>query len=156
MDSEFKKQSTAYEHWLASLFIKAPHLPAHVRDTLVTIAPWFALIAGVIGLFATVPALFSTLFVASLPFAPFMVHAMFPGLVVSFVVLAVSSVLDLLAFKPLSLRKKHGWNLIFYAVTLSLIATLLTTILGGGAVSGILGALIAYWFLFEVRDLYKA
>lgn len=146
---------TALESSLAPLFAKFPHLPVHIRQTLAGFAPWLALIGGILGLLSFVPALFSLLFVsAALPFAP-MMGGWYPMIIISLICTGISSVLSLLAFKPLSTRRKQGWNLLFYSTTVNAAAAILSLIFGSGAIGGIIGAVIGYWLLFEVRELYR-
>ena len=47
---------SALETWMVPLFAKAPHLPESARQTLAKIAPWLALIFGILGLFGILSA----------------------------------------------------------------------------------------------------
>jgi hypothetical protein len=145
----------ALEAQLAPVFASAPHLPPHVRTTIAEFAPWVALIVGIIGLFGIIPALMATFFVASFPLAP-MMGGWYPAAIVSLLCGAVSSVLCLLAFPPLRKRQKKGWNLLFYSSTLSAVSSVVTLIFAASGFMGIIGAVIGYWLLFEVRELYRS
>ncbi|MDD5054834.1 MAG: hypothetical protein PHZ00_01030 [Candidatus Peribacteraceae bacterium] len=148
----------ALESQLAPVFSNAPHLPPHVRTTIAEFAPWVALIVGIVGLLGIVPAfmavMMSTFFVVSVPVVPMM--AVNPVMIVSLLCGAVSSVLCLLAFRPLGKRLKKGWNLLFYSSTLSALSSVVSLIFVYSGFMGIVGAVIGYWLLFEVRELYRA
>lgn len=145
----------ALEAQLAPIFSKAPHLPPHVRTTIAEFAPWVALIVGIIGLFGIIPALMATFFVASFPLAP-MMGGWYPAAIVSLLCGAISSVLCLFAFRPLGKRQKKGWNLLFYSSTLSALSSIISMIFGYSGFIGIIGAVIGYWLLFEVREMYRS
>lgn len=59
-------------------------------------------------------------------------------------------VLYLLAFSPLKARKKSGWNLIYYALLISLLSNLVQLNIFGFIVGGLLG----FWILFQIREKY--
>ncbi|HLD64321.1 MAG TPA: hypothetical protein VI913_05495 [Candidatus Peribacteraceae bacterium] len=149
-----QKQLAALEGWMAPLFAKAPHIPKNGRDMLVQIAPWLALIFGVLGVLGSI----SAMGILSSFALPYMVGYGMNGalLTVALFVSLVASVLEVMAWKPLSEHKKKGWNYLFYGVVLTTIATILQMFFGYGNVGGIIGALIGFWLLFEVRGMYHA
>ena len=59
-------------------------------------------------------------------------------------------VMYLMAFSPLKARKKSGWNLIYYALLVSLLSSLIQFNIFGFIVGGLLG----FWVLFQVREKY--
>lgn len=80
----------------------------------------------------------------------------------------VATILQLLAFTPLKVRMKKGWNYLFYGLLLGALSTIVSVIgsafaasiySGAGAVSslisGAIGFIIGGWLLFEVREQYK-
>ena len=73
-------------------------------------------------------------------------------------VLIVQGVLYLLAFPGLRDRKKKGWDYVFYAALVSVVYSVVSLFTGYNAVSGflgaIIGALISFWLLFQVRSAY--
>ncbi len=158
MDADLRvkaeKKMVALEAWMAPLFAKSPHLPDTARQSLVKIAPWLALIFGVLGLFAilsagaltSVSGMIAVGFIGA-GFAPLM-------LFISLIVGALACILDLLAYKPLLQRKKMGWNFLFYGVVLTTCTSILGIFLGSSVIGNLLGSLIGFWLLFEVRDLY--
>ena len=153
-----KKHVSAIESSLASLFAKTPHLPQNIVEILVTIAPWLALLFGVLGVLALLPMLMI------IPMASFSAPMMgavatygwYPMMIVGFFAGIVSSALNLLAFRPLLKRLKKGWNFLFYSTLLSVVVTLVQIVFGSSGVFSIVGSLIGLWLLFEVRNMYKA
>ena len=136
------------------LFQKAPHLPQNARQTLVDVAPWLALLGGILGLVGifSAGAFTSLLFTLS-----FFRLGLLPLLfVVGMLFALASAVLDLLAYQPLTQHKKAGWNFLFYGMLLSVISLILNVIAGYGVSGQLVGLLIGFWLLFEVRDAYKA
>lgn len=150
---EAVKEMAALERWLAPIFAKAPHLPPKAREFLAQVAPWLALIFGVLGLLAML-SMGAIGFLLSLSFMDGGLMSI--SMLVSFIAGLVGAVLQLMAFKPLSARKKKGWNYIFYGMVLSLAASIVNLLIGYGDVVGtIIGTLIGFWLLFEVRSLYR-
>ena len=150
MNNDFQKHAAGLENWLAPIFAKAPHLPQGARATIVSIAPWLALLGGILGLFA---------FWTAGAFSVFLMFSFFgSGMqllwMVGLVVLLIASILDLMAFSPLRSHSKRGWNLLFYGTVLSGISTLLDIFIGYGSIGNVIGLLIGLWLLFEVRPSY--
>lgn len=148
------KHAAAIEAWLIPLFQKAPHLPASAKQTLVDIAPWLALISGILGIVGVLSA--STFVSMMLSFA-FITSGVLPMLfAIGMLVALLASVLDLLAYKPLTEKKKLGWNYVFYGVLLTGVSFVLNAIAGQGMLGSLVGLVVGLWILFEVRDEYKA
>ena len=149
-----EKKMAALEKWMAPLFAKFPHLPESARQTIANIAPWLALIFGILGLLALLSAgaVASLLSVASV----FLLAQGYAPLILLITLLAslIACGLDLLAFNPLRARLKKGWSYLFYGTVLTTAATLVEMVFGGGSLGALVGALIGFWLLFEVRGLY--
>ena len=148
-----RKHMTALELWMAPFFAKAPHLSPGIRKTLTDIAPWLALIFGILGLFGLLSAgMFGTLLSFSY-FGTIASLVMAIGIVLSI----ISAGLSILAFQPLRSVQKHGWNLLFYGNVLSAVSLVLNLLFGYGYsnLGSVLGMLIGFWLLFEIRQMYK-
>lgn len=143
---------SSLEQWLASIFAKAPHLPEGGRQTLVKIAPWLALIFGILGLLGLLSSgMLSSMFAFSFMGGSVMQVSVVVSLLAGF----LASLLELFAFKPLSARKKKGWNYLFYATVLMAITAIINAVVGySGAPGNIIGLLIGFWLLFEIRKYY--
>lgn len=128
---------------------KAPALPTGVKDFIVKIAPWLVLL----GVIVSIPAVLA-LFGLSLFVAPIsMMGGANQGIayLASMAILVVSVILDALAIPGLFKRAKQGWNFVFYASLLSLLQSAINLQL----VSLVVGALISFYILFQIRDYYK-
>jgi hypothetical protein len=145
---------------LDGYYAKAPVLPKKWTDLIVKYAPILVLIGAVLGLIFGVLGLLATLSFLGLAatVAPlggvaygmqYMVSA-----VVSALVLLVTGVLYLMAYPALKARKIKGWNLIFYALLLSVLSSIVSLSVFG-IVESIIGALIGYYFLYQVKSYYK-
>lgn len=151
MQDEVKKRAAALENWMAPLFDKLPHLPANIRELLVSIAPWLALIGGILGLFGVWSAgMLSAFFAFS-----FVGGGSQMAWMIALVVALAASILELMAYGPLSARKKRGWNLLFYATVLTTAASVIQILIAYGSLGSLLGALVGFWLLFEIRGLYQ-
>lgn len=147
-----QKHMNALEGWLAPIFAKFPHIPMGGRQTLTKIAPWLALIFGVLGLLGIVSAgsLMSYLSFSVLGMGMIQI-TMFISLLAGL----IACILEILAFKPLKAMKKKGWDLLFYATVLTTATTILSLLFGYSEIGSLIGALIGFWLLFEVRGLYQ-
>lgn len=142
----------ALENWMAPLFAKAPHLPNNARETIAQVAPWIALVVGILGIAGILSAGgFASMFAFAYVFSGVSYFALYAALVVGL----IAAILDLLAFKPLQARQKKGWNFIFYGTVLSAVSTILHLVFGYASVGSIIGVLVGFWLLFEIRGLYK-
>jgi uncharacterized membrane protein HdeD (DUF308 family) len=74
--------------------------------------------------------------------------------------LVVDGILMLLAVQSLRERKAMGWNLLFYSVLLNAVYGVVAAFQDfGGAgrlVSALVGTVVGLYFLFQIRDQYKA
>lgn len=128
---------------------KAPALPPGIKEFLVSIAPWIVLISVVISL----PAVLALIGISSfmMPVA-YMAYAGGGTMwMVSAAFLAVTIVLEALAIPGLFKRRKQGWNLVFYSALLTVVYNAVSLNLIGG----IVGALISFYLLFQLRSHYN-
>lgn len=144
-----KKQIGILENQLVVLFEKAPHLPANIRDILVTIAPWCALIFGILGLVVLLGAgvawlilTLATLWLAIWVFIPVII-----GL--------ISAVLSLWAFPGLNAGLKSGWDKLFLSQIISVIGMILSLLGTNWSAGSIVWSIIGFYLLFEIRSHYK-
>lgn len=136
---------------LENLFAKAPVLPAGGREFLVTIAPWFSLIFGVLSVVGSLSAfglgaMYSPVFAAAGTSPIFLMIIGVVGL--------VQGVLMILAFP--SLRKKliKGWNLLFLSEILSL-ASSVVSLNVVSIVWAVVITLIFFYLLFQIKSSYR-
>jgi hypothetical protein len=138
---------------LKDVYAKAPALPKSATDFLVAIAPWIALIFGVLAILAGIGGL--GIFTAFSPLAYMYAGAGFSTLLlVSAAVAIVEGVIMVLAFAPLKKRKVRGWNLLVWSEVLAILSSVVTLSVGS-IVGAIIGAAIAFYILFQVESYYK-
>jgi len=130
---------------------KAPfQIPQGGRDFIVTVAPWLIIISSVLAL----PAIFA-LFGFSGMMGPTMMRygntLIGPLWYASLALMTVAVVLDVMALPGLFARTMQGWRYVFYAQIVSIISSLLQYNLVGA----IIGGLIGFYVLFQVKSMYK-
>lgn len=138
------------------VFAKFPHLPKGATDVLVMVAPWLALIFGVLGVLATVTAVLGLVGISG---AAMMYMPVVGAVVSGFSVLALvsllfglgSSVLELLAYPGLKDRKTVGWRYLFLSQSVSVLGAIVAFNIVGAVISFVIG----YYLLYEVRSYYK-
>ena len=138
---------------LDGYYVKFPALPKGAKDFIVSISSWLALIFGVLAVMAGVSA-FGTLSFLT----PFAAVAGVSGYaftaIISTAILLVQGVIELMAFSPLKARKVKGWNLMLYSLVLSVISTVIALNVYS-LLNSLVGALIGYYFLYQVKSYYK-
>jgi hypothetical protein len=133
-------------------FANAPDLPKNAREVLVKITPILAVIFGLLGIVLSLGGLGVLTF-----FAPFAVFggakemSSYGGGFVAALFWFVSSILLFAAFPGTSARKLGGWKLLFWSEMVSFIGSIVTF----SIVSGIIGALIGFYLLFQIKSYYK-
>ena len=68
--------------------------------------------------------------------------------------MVVVGILYFVAFPSLRARKVRGWNLMFYGVILYIVSSIVKLSIGD-VVMSLIGALIGYYFLYQVKSYYK-
>ncbi|HUQ85638.1 MAG TPA: hypothetical protein VM077_04900 [Candidatus Limnocylindrales bacterium] len=144
--------SKNYIDSMDDFFKKAPALPVTWREFLVKVSPWLALVFGIIGVIGGLAAV--GLLTALSPLAIFGgtsgVASYGGGVIAGFIWLA-SAVLEVIAFPGLKARKIVGWNWLFWSQALSVLGSVVAGSLG----SAILGFLLGFYILFQIRSYYK-
>ena len=142
------EQQLPLEKELRDLFAKFPAFPDSLIDILVTLAPWLAILGGILGLLGLLSLLgLDAAFVGALGIGAYGSSWRF---YVSIIGGALAAVLYIMAFTPLRTQKKRGWDLMYYAFLLNLLISLLTF----NIVGLILSFLIGGWILFQIRPKY--
>jgi hypothetical protein len=126
---------------------KAPfQIPEGGREFIVKFGPWITLVLLIISL----PALLFVLGVGTF-FAPMAGVAAASSFGISAIFLIVQLGLRIAALPGLFARKMSGWNLLFYATLVGFVHSLVSYAI----ISGIIGALIGLYILFQVRTKYS-
>ena len=140
------------EEW----FSKLPALPANLKATLVKIAPWLALVFGILGVVGSLGGVLALLGlgafgVSMMPYGGLsVVNASAFGIVVLLLGLA-ASVLMLMAYPGLKDQKMSGWKMAFWSEVVSLLGSLVAF----NFVGLLVGALIGFYILFQIKSSYK-
>lgn len=134
---------------LEKAYEKLPPLPTGVKDFLVVIAPWFALVFGVIGILGSLSA-----FGLSTVLSPLVALGGGVGVATSLMVVSliglVESVMMLVAFPSLLKRKMFGWTMLFWSEVLAVVASVVSL-----SVVGVVLSLVWFYFIFQVKSYYK-
>jgi len=132
---------------------KAPAMPENIKETLVSFAPYLAIIGIVISL----PAIFAILGIGAMmgPFSAFLGASYMMSYGVTYYIgivgLIISAILEALAIQGLFKRSMGAWRLMYYASLVTFVAS----VLQGNLSSAIIGGLIGLYILFQVKGMYK-
>jgi len=160
MDSLHKLEDNV-EKWLKPL----PHLPDDWRKWLAENSWWLTLIGvvlSVIGIFLLLgPILFYTAVTTSV--YGVVVAETHTGLYtlaiwVSFALMVVVTIVEAFAISPLKALSKKGWDLLFLALVIEVVSSLVSAVLNVSImslISAAIGAVIGSYVLFEVRSHFK-
>lgn len=148
-DKLMSAESLSLIHKIEEPFSTLPHLPQGITQFLLKIAPWLALLSGIIGLITgvalgvSIPVYFSQSLM------------LLVVTVLTVIITIVNSILLLHAFTPLKNRELKGWVFLFWSEVLGIIESILNVFHGGSAVGTIIGALIILYALFEIKPFYN-
>lgn len=168
---DVSKKLSGLEGWLDGIFgDKFPvQLPKAAREWIVKVAPWLALVGGVLSLWAAwafwqaghyVNELVEWVNTFSAATGAGTTSKLGFMWYVALIVLLLQALLMLLAFPGLRDRKKSGWNLVFFSTLVAVILGLVQLFVSGygfgSLVGSLIGAAISFFILFQVRSHYKA
>lgn len=166
-----RKLENTIEGWLKPL----PHLPADWRKWLTENVWWITLIGVVIsafGILSLINMIFTAMNVSN------SVNSWYNALgikdvvysnwwyassLISVAFLALMTVLEAMAIKPLKATKVKGWDLMFLVFLLGIASQVVNLILNLGSINVVsnalgvvIGAAIGAYFLFEIRSGFKS
>lgn len=137
-------------------FKQLPALPANIVDVLVKIAPWLALIFGILGVLGSLAAFGVLTTFVNNPYAkmwggPAVMYGESRAVLwyVPVIGAFISSVMGILAFPGLKANKVGGWTLLFWSQVVSVVTSAI-----GISVGGVIGALIGFYILFQIKARY--
>ena len=165
------KQVEQAEKTLSSLFKDLPPLPAVGKENIVKIMPWIALIFGVLQVLAgywvwrLANAADRVADLVSTYSAYYTVPATHLGafdravIYVGAVVLLISGVIGIMAYKPLVARLRSGWDLMFLAALINLAYAVLAIFIDGRGfgsfIMSLLGSAVGFYLLFQIKSAYS-
>ena len=128
---------------------KAPPIPENIKEFIVKYSPYLI----IVGLIFTLPSIFMAFGLWSF-LAPYAyMGGVRTGFTFSFWGLfsIATLVLEIIALPGLFKRTKKSWEYMFYASLISALGSLLSFNLG----SLIIGAVISFYILFQIKSYYK-
>lgn len=137
---------------MAEWFDKAPQLPKNWREVLVKITPVLALIFGLLGILVGISGLG-----ALTVFSPLAALGGVSGMssygtgFITAIIYLLGSILLLAAYPGTKAHKKSGWNLLFWSEAVNFVGGIVSL----SIVSAIIGALIGFYLIFQIRSYYK-
>ena len=144
--------STDVIETMGQWFGKFPPLPKSWRDTLARIAPILSLIFGILGVIVGIGGL--GLLTATSPLA-FLGGAQtmssYGTGIISVVIYLVGSILLLASYPGLKAHKVKGWKLLFWSEAVNLVGGIVSLAI----LSAIVGALIGFYLIFQIKSYYK-
>lgn len=141
------------EKFLDTNFVKLPNLPKGGRDFIVSVAPWLALIFGILAIIAGFWAFGATSIMSPFAAAIGVGKYTFVTFIMT-IILIIQGLIELIAFSPLKANKIKGWNLMFYSLILSFVSSIFSLQITG-IISSLFWSLVGYYFLYQVKTYYK-
>ncbi len=137
------------EKELESVFIeKFPSFPEELKEGIAKYGPYVMLVVAVLGLIALLGAGGLGSVVFGLGGGSYTMGFKF---YVAIVVGIITSIIYIMAFTPLKARQKKGWRMLYYGLLISLVGSLIQLQI----LSLIIGGVIGFWILFQVREKYS-
>ena len=127
---------------------KAPQLPANVKEFIVKISPYLAILGLIIFGLSLIPMLTFVFGLGAL--AAYAAYVPMTNVYLSLVVLIIVELMYLIAVPGLFKRAKSAWNLMFYAQ----IVVAISSLIGLNILGAIIGLIIGFYFLFQVKSYY--
>ena len=166
VEPPFSGPLAGFEAWLYEMVYEkiSYKLPVNVREWIVKYGPWVTLIIGLMFL----PLLLAVFTISSVVtvstaalYSAYAVPTPGPMYYIGLLVLAVQVVVMFASISPLLKRKRIGWQMLFYATTISLVYSVFETFgygyFGFGTlIGGLIGAAVSYYVIFQIRAYYKS
>jgi len=140
---------------IEGLFKSLPHLPKGIVEFLVKIAPWIVLVAGIGSLYGGIKGIIGY---SGVPreYLNLVPHMSRGYLVLSGIIEVINGALLLVAFNPLRTHKFEGWMYLFWVQVLGIVTALLALVFGViGVFAAVVGTLIGFYLVFEIKPHYK-
>lgn len=131
---------------------QAPQLPENIKEIIVKLAPYLVIISVIFAIPALLVLLGLNGFATAIaPMGGVSSVASVPGMWLGTLLLIPSIVLEAMAIPGLFARKAVAWKYMFWSQLISVIASVLSLNLVGA----IIGGLIGFYLLFQVKNYYK-
>lgn len=130
---------------------KAPALPKGIKELLVKIAPWLAIIGVVISIPGVLVLFGLSSLITMMPYGGYGMMKWGGGFSIGVIFLIAALILEILAIPGLLKRKVMGWNYLYYAALVNAVYALVRFDLIGL----VIGTLISLYLLFQIKSYYK-
>lgn len=129
--------------------VKAPQLPENVKEVLVKFGPYITLLI----LFFSLPFILGLLGLGGVmsPMAYVGGARLGWGYMLGIAVAVITLVMEIMALPGLFKRERRAWKLLFWVSLINAVGAILRFDLGGL----IVGSVISWYFLFQIRSYYK-
>jgi len=131
------KQAQDFADKIGEIFKSVPHLPKEWVAFIVKYLPILAIIGAVLSLLSGLSVAMAGLY----------------GMISAVFALATAALL-FMAYKPLQDKKYDGWMLLFWSNVVSAVEALVMIVLSG-QFFGIVGIIIGFYVLYELRPSYR-
>lgn len=152
MQAEVKHFITRLEMLLDRYMVKeAPFtLPPGLKEFIVTVSPYLVML----GILMTLSSLRGVIGAATLaePLAMMAGYGWGLSAIITLITSLTTLVLFVMAVSGLFKRTQSAWRLVFYASIVSFVGSVLAL---SNIVGGIIGAIISWYILFQVKEFYK-
>ncbi len=152
--TNLKGSISKFEAFLDEYMVKkAPFaLPTGLKEFLVAVAPYITIVAAILSIPIILAAIGLSAFLT--PFSILAGNGFGWGFfsIISLLVAAVTLTMEVIAVPGLFKRTRSAWRLIFYASIASVLGSIISI---SGVLSGIIGAIIGWYILFQIKDMYK-
>lgn len=152
-NANYKNSLNRFEGALDGYFgKKAPALPQNIKEIIVKLAPYFAILSVIV----TLPAIFLLLGLGGLttmmaPFAGMRPISSVPTMWISILLLVPVVILEAMAIPGLFSRTTKAWKYMYWAQIITIVSNLAQF----NVIGAILSAVIGFYVLFQIKSLYK-
>lgn len=149
-------QAQAFAMKFEEPFKKVPHLPQGLVNFFVSVAPWLVGLGGLLNIVGGLSSILNSGNMGMYGWAAPLVQVNPAYFIIMGVLQIIVGVISLAAFNPLREKMLKGWMLIFWTTILGLVQSIVGLAFGYSNIVGlIIGALIGFYILFEMKREYK-
>ncbi|MES2794863.1 MAG: hypothetical protein V4683_02800 [Bacteroidota bacterium] len=146
-----ENQSLPLEKELEPIFTeKLPAFPENIKDLLVQVIPWLALLGAIFGALSFITLVGAGSFLSFINIGTGAYGGSLWAMWLGIISLGAITFFCAISFKPLKNMEKKGWNYMYYLSLISFVLNLLS----GAIIGAIVGAFIGFWISFQVKARY--
>lgn len=146
-------KAVGYVDSVRPIFKEIPHLPLKVKEILVQIIPWLAILGAVLSAIAGVQYILLAFGIRQV-IDPVGSDAY---LLIVGILSLVAAYIAFLSFPLLKERNYTGWVLLFWSTVLSVLMSVISLLFNMASIIGVLiSAAVGFYLTFEIEELYTA